>query len=472
MSQSIDSLPRELYRLMSAWADDELTDAEFAQLDTLLKNDVTARSAFAQYVRLCHALPDVVVPAISDRESQSGESPMIRGGQQTMRIFKFRHWILAASVVIAVTGAFWAFMPRPAEVEPPIVAAVEVDSHLAVVTHTEHLVWESGNAPYEIGAAIGPELLRVASGTLVLEFARGVSLRLRGPAEFRLLSTSRGLLRFGELAAHVPAGAEGFTIDTRILEVVDLGTEFGIKVDRDDAVEVHVFRGLVETRMSGGADQPGSLERLSADQTRRFEPGQLKSQVIHFDAKKFPAPPSRYLDEPTTEGAVCLLRQPPKSVSVGTLESDDFILLFQERKDVLLPRPVPISFSLPGRHDQLKGKSGKLKPPLVVDSYLLHFDSLVTSRRESHLRLDGSVTFPRPIVGVIAAGTLLSQTDALFGHPEILKNDTRSRGLDRNAKTGNLDIATLSEDRRTLHVSFSVGGSCDQLRILIEAAKP
>jgi hypothetical protein len=498
MSHPADSISREFYQLMSAWADGVLTDAEFSRLDELLKESQAARTAYASYVRLCQLLPELVVPPIDGfngqdlgAEAQSRGTNQIAAGpvvQRTgypgfsrgfygdlhRRFYQYR-WAVVASLLVLAIGTFWSLKPQPLDLEVPIVAAarpVEVDSHLAVVTRSENVVWGPESVPAEIGTAIGPVSLRLASGTLELEFGCGASLRLRGPAEFQLLSASRGRLKFGELAANVPERAQGFIIDTPSVEVVDLGTEFGVKVDLAGIADVHVFRGLVETRMAGKDDLPGSLERLTADQTRRFEPNQLKAQVVHFDASKFPSPPDRYLDEPTTEGAICLLRQPPKSVAGGTLESNEFILLFQERKDVLLRRSVPISFSQPGRHDRFRGKSGKLRPSLIVDSYLLHFDSLKKSSREKHLRLDGSVTFPHPIQGVIADGALLTQTDNLFGHPDIVEGTARSRGLDRNTKTGNLDVVTLSEDRRTLHVSFRVGGSSDQLRILIESAKP
>lgn len=472
MSQPSEIVPPELYRLMSAWADGAMSDAEFAQLDEFLRESPAARGAFSRYVRLCQSLPELVVPGIQVEDSQVVDPACDFADRQKARRRNWRQLVIAASLLVAVAGIYLRFVARPVDVVIPVVASAEIDSHLAVLTRAEDVVWEPESVRGEIGTAIGPSVLRLVSGTLELEFACGASLKLRGPAEFRLMSTSRGQLKYGELAAYVPDGAQGFTIDTPSVEVVDLGTEFGVKVDSNGIADVHVFRGIVETRMSSKDDLPGSLERLSADQTRRFAPDELKSQVLHFDATSFPVPPDRYLDEPATEGAVCLLRQPPKSVAVGTLESNEFILLFQERKDVRLPRTVPVSFTLPGRYDRFRGKGGKLKPPLAVDSYLLHFDSLTASGKESHLRLDGSVTFPRPIVGVIAVGTVLMQTDALFGHPEIVESDARSRGLDRNAKSGSPDVVTLSEDRRTLHVSFSVGGSCDQLRILIEAAKP
>lgn len=509
MSQALhsspNSVPRDLYRLMSAWADDALTDEEFAQLDELLKHNVEARQTFARYVRICQSLPELVVPSFSSGEVEAADLPertsnpqasparipqRFRSGFDRLRQLRQTPWIVMATlltaVFVGVMAVLWTGSQGKAVIvqSPPAPSAnlelgdtplisksvmVELDSHLAVVTRSDGVVWEPGTNSPEIGAALESQVLRIKSGTLEVEFACGASVRLRGPAEFSLVSKTRGKLSFGELSTQVPDEAHGFVIDTPSVEVVDLGTEFGINVNRLGISEVHVFRGLVETRMPSGGDQPGLLERLTVDQTRRFTLDQSKSEVLSFDQSKFPAPPERYHDEPTTQGAICLLREPPKSLAVGALESNEFILLLAERENVQLYRPIPVSLTLPGRYDRFRNKDGKLRPPQRVDSYLLHFDALSTPQNYSHLRLDGSVTFPRPILGVLAVGQILTLTDPLFGISEVIQSDARSRGLDRKAKGSNLDVVTLSEDRRTLHVNFSVKGSCDQLRILIEA---
>lgn len=570
-SKKNPDLPPELFHLMSAWADDALTDDEFDQLDEILKGHREARLAFSRYVRICQSLPDLVVPGFELRDDGARTQlvPMANDPISSDPFAKFpgrfntarssdvlthqkvdsrvtrstsTAWpqstqsrsILAGLFVFLCLagGVYWrsgnsdtsALSSNVASdqtsAQPdtlsnqsgthhsldtiPNVAGLiagglntqgglssdgsaarvvggsarpfagtvkthDFDSHLAVVTQSNQVVWDSGSATPHIGSAVSADILRLTSGVLELEFATGASLRIRGPAEFALISKSRGKLTFGELAAHVPDQAHGFTIDTPSVEVVDLGTEFAINVERNGVADVHVFRGLVETRMPSHEDAPGSLERLTADQTRRFASGQSKSQLLSFDQSRYPTPPQRYLDEPTTEGAICLLREAPTSLQVGALESNEFILLLEERKNVLAPRALPVNLSLPGRYDQFRGKGNKLRQKIRVDSYLMHFDALTTSLKLSHLRLDGSVTFPRPIVGVIAAGPLLASSDSVFGNTEVLQSEGRSRGLDRGAKGGHPDVVTLSEDRRTLHVSFSVGGSCDQLRILIEA---
>ena len=67
-----------------------------------------------------------------------------------------------------------------------------------------------------------------------------------GPADFELLSEpNRFTFHRGVMRAVVPPGAEGFTVVAGGHEIVDLGTEFGLSIDKHNNVEVHVFKGSV-----------------------------------------------------------------------------------------------------------------------------------------------------------------------------------------------------------------------------------
>lgn len=82
----------------------------------------------------------------------------------------------------------------------------------------------------------------------VIEFATGARVVLEAPAEFVPQSAGRSLLTRGRLVAHVPARATGFTVATPMVEVIDLGTEFGVQVDDARSTDVHVLRGEVEVK--------------------------------------------------------------------------------------------------------------------------------------------------------------------------------------------------------------------------------
>lgn len=469
----------ELQRLLSNWADDALTDEDFARLDQLLSTDPQARQAYRHYVHLCENLAELVVPSSSVVEPEMPRPLTVVENSAPARAHAGRafsrpaFWLAACSVA----AVSWVLLQSAREgVDQNAAAAGENVAHLAVVTDVRDGVWErqdQSTHPAVLGSALEPGRCVLAAGQVEIAFASGVKVLLRGPAELDLQSATRAKLYRGELSAHVPEGAEGFVVDTPSVEVVDLGTEFGISVNAAGATDVHVFQGVVETRVLGSDETPGSLLRLTTAETRRFLPDLRKPLETQFDASRFPEFEERRRSELLLQGAVCELSQPPVSVDADQLESNDFILLFEEQREVRLPRPLPVSFSEPGRYDGFRERSRRLPRDTAVTSYLLHFDSLPVRGRPRRLRLDGSVTFPRPILGVIAAGKLLMHTDGILGSPQTHYPSEKSRGLDSTGRERRreraLDVITLSEDRRTLHVSFSVAKSSDQVRVLVEA---
>ena len=502
--QNLTAISPELSHLLSALADDAISEAEFQRLDELLRGDSAGRRHYLRYVALCDILPEVIVPPhdtvdvahgdLSQDQTAPGQTApgltLPKTGAQEFARLGLPHRLtarravgVAAAALILIAGLLWSFStngPRdqlsnsaPLSNQQRLSTSDSADSaaHVAVITDEDNAVWGAGTSIAGIGSALRPGTLTLESGRVEIDFACGAKVFLRGPAEFSLLSAARGKLHHGELSAVVPEGAEGFVIDTPSVEVVDLGTEFGVSVDRQGIADVHVFKGAVEARMTGADEAPGSLVRLETSETRRFVPAAIQPLDAKFDPASYPELSEPAHDEPQTHGAVRLLRHPPESVDVDKLESNDFMLLFEERTLVSLPKRLPVTFTVPGRYVQVRGQLGRLAAGTRVSSYLLHFDSIPVGGRARRLRLDGSITFPRPVLGVLSRGKQLVASDALLGAPGTFYGQLHSRGLDVKAKDDTYDIVTLSEDRRTLHVSFSVARSSDQLRILTEGAE-
>ncbi|GAA5495096.1 hypothetical protein Rhal01_01268 [Rubritalea halochordaticola] len=88
--------------------------------------------------------------------------------------------------------------------------------------------------------------LSLSQGTVELTFESGVSSIVMAPAEMTLQSGNKLKLNHGSAWFHVPEGAEGFQVSTQDLEIIDLGTEFGVHADPDNYDEVHVLKGKVK----------------------------------------------------------------------------------------------------------------------------------------------------------------------------------------------------------------------------------
>jgi hypothetical protein len=111
--------------------------------------------------------------------------------------------------------------------------------------------WEETGLPTRAGARLPPGRLRLQSGFAQIEFYSGATVILEGPADFQLISPMEAYCARGKLRATVPPQAQGFTISSPKLDLVDRGTEFGLQVDGAERTEVHVFQGKVELYDAG-----------------------------------------------------------------------------------------------------------------------------------------------------------------------------------------------------------------------------
>jgi len=103
-----------------------------------------------------------------------------------------------------------------------------------------------------VGGSLEPGWLRLESGLAQVVFYSGARVVIEGPAELRLDSPNEAFCPKGRLLAEVPQPARGFRLKTDRLEVVDLGTAFGIDA-KQGRTEVHVFTGKVELLAGAGA---------------------------------------------------------------------------------------------------------------------------------------------------------------------------------------------------------------------------
>ena len=96
-------------------------------------------------------------------------------------------------------------------------------------------------------ANIGEGTLELDQGIAQLAFRNGAQVILEGQCGFEILNETTVALHHGKLWAHCPPSAHGFQVVTPDgSHITDLGTEFGVAVDPQGSVDVHVFNGSVE----------------------------------------------------------------------------------------------------------------------------------------------------------------------------------------------------------------------------------
>lgn len=122
----------------------------------------------------------------------------------------------------------------------------------------------------------------LTEGYAEITLNNGVALLLEAPIQLNIRSVEHITLAEGNLVARVPDGAEGFQVDTPSSQIIDLGTEFGVSVDKKGKSQVHVIDGEVKVR----ASKEQEYEHLLEDQARSFDLDQqvaiIKSQPQRF----------------------------------------------------------------------------------------------------------------------------------------------------------------------------------------------
>jgi hypothetical protein len=93
------------------------------------------------------------------------------------------------------------------------------------------------------------------SGMVEIEFNSGSRVILQGPASWTPTGPMGNRLHLGRLTARVPKQAHGFTVETNLGSIVDLGTEFAVEVSSQGDSFVHVFEGSVQAVHHTAGDQ-------------------------------------------------------------------------------------------------------------------------------------------------------------------------------------------------------------------------
>jgi len=442
----------ELDELLAAVSDGRASDAQVQQLEQMILDDQEVCDAYLRYMDVHATLADDCVGTDPDHIVPFPK----RSGEQAA--FQLLTGAVAGLVIaVVVAGAIWM-----GNTEAPIPVVSEATAeYLAVVTHADGALWEGEDASVIIGSALKPGVLEVCEGRVEMELNNGVHIALEGPARYKMVNEHQGELLQGKLSARIPSQGIGYRVIMPGMEVVDLGTEFGLNVG-DTGSEVHVFTGEVEAILR----DPKTLndkELLTADYTRRVKKNGHVLEVVPYVQDHFVDPPKSITGVTRISGGIRVLRMPPESVQTGTYQHN-YILLFQEQREVELEDALEVSVIQPGRYQVgFKGEDFryKLNVGSRVDSYFLHFDT----KTQTPTRCRGTVRFDQPVVAVIARGTQLLATDELLGNSCTTYDlcDETSRQLDN-------DHVILSSDRRTLTLDWGVSTSADQMRVLVEAA--
>jgi hypothetical protein len=303
---------QELHGLLSALLDGALEPGQESRLGGLLRQDPEARDLYLAYFGLhadlalrgeqregapparsasteaAHGVPIEVEPAKLDPDRASsarGTSLPPFGASRRTRYLAAGALGLAglAAGLLLVLSPSWK---RPQNISPPSNQGAEpIDHTVAVLLQAPGAEWEETDLPARVGAPLPPGWLRLKAGFAHIEFYNGAMVILEGPAEFQLISRTEAYCARGKLRATVPPQAQGFTIGSPKMDLVDRGTEFGLQVSAGGKTEVHVFQGKVELYNPGSSRETPSPRKLTTGQGGRLDDsGAVRPIALNADA--------------------------------------------------------------------------------------------------------------------------------------------------------------------------------------------
>ncbi len=289
----------------------DITEQQAARLNRLLVEDAEAREQYLDFMRLYGELSpygdagclsgtpqagreqsedyttllqslareESIAPTVCIAQAKTDSSQVLI--QQVKRqkvVYKMsRSSVLTLFASVAATVLiilFLRFIPQ---------SVVKV----ATLTDSIGAVFSDGH-PVSAGSRLASrcESFWLQKGIIKVEFDYGAEVIIEAPAEFVLNSADDIALRSGRLFAHVPTRSQGFKVETPMATVIDLGTEFAIKVDYDGTSDVHLFKGKASLIPGAKGRAVSSSQLLQVNEARRVNPaGQV--MPIPFESGVF-----------------------------------------------------------------------------------------------------------------------------------------------------------------------------------------
>ena len=305
MSSPLESAD-DLYPLLDAAVEGTLSPEQAAQLERRVLDDPAARRTYVEYLH-AHAclqwssgqqLPTSVegaaelpMPAAEeDRLDDAAENHNTGALGSLRRRLTWNQSLpfLVSSAVMLLIGAglgMWSVKLGGSAGNTASSGAGSAPAAVARLEAAKSCKWENGRLPTEPGTELPPGRLRLAEGLARIRFASGAEVVLEGPADLELMGENRCTLYHGKLIGRVVGKTSGFTVDTPLATVIDLGTEFGVNVARRNQTDVQVFDGMVDLvhRRTGNRQRltAGAAKRCTVAGTQTFDP--LVAEKGSFD---------------------------------------------------------------------------------------------------------------------------------------------------------------------------------------------
>jgi hypothetical protein len=314
----------ELRSLLARCGDAPMSQAEIERLNELLAADSQAQQMFADYAMLDACLEmvwnDADEQEIGDFANESAceeetapiviqASPVLHASLSSLHLplggLMFSYSVAAVVVAVGLLVGWACHVSLPVDRQdiagknPP---STPVPAHresstvsVALITGMVDCRWvDPHEAPVGFDRIALGRKYALISGLMEISYDTGARVILQGPCEYEVCSEAGGYLVFGKSTARIekkdsekpgrdlskPTSLELFSIRTPTATVVDLGTEFGVEVDKSGASMTHVYQGKVELRVGDGTVAKIKAVSLNKGESARVKIGKSQAPVV------------------------------------------------------------------------------------------------------------------------------------------------------------------------------------------------
>lgn len=251
-----------------------------AELERLLASDPKQRQLYIDYMQVHNGLStwanETTEPAawIPQPTMAAPTSPM-KTPRFLLLLFSS---LIAASLLLSL--AYYAGWNTRSD-SSPVITESSIDlptnettqpqtDHIALLTQAVGVEWDT-NRNLQAGAGLSAGWLKLKQGTIQVELISGASILIEGPAAVKLISPLKAFCQYGKIRASVPEQAQGFTMETSQVNVVDLGTEFTLSLDQSGSGQVQVINGKVELHSTDDQSTQANIQSLTTGEGVQFD---------------------------------------------------------------------------------------------------------------------------------------------------------------------------------------------------------
>lgn len=259
-----ENIYREMQYLVMEMLDNKVSEEGFARLEEILRDDPAAQLHYLEIIKVNLALTNIRKTDVSFPESTTNELIWQAWADVDSANYRKEDVVFkgdgsecqACRLKKTMTPEAKAFWIRFVHITTATLstAAVILLIVLISISGPKNNVYQVATVDSVVGQAgklaAGEPLMNNAGKMHVgnnavakLTTIYGAEIIIEGPAEFILADSEDFYLDSGKVYCYVPSNALGLTVHTPLSKVIDLGTEFGLDLNKATTQELHVFNG-------------------------------------------------------------------------------------------------------------------------------------------------------------------------------------------------------------------------------------